>query len=219
MTPQEQNIVANLAIQSMTDMTLRANLLSNTEQALTNAGVNLGSPAPNIIAVADTNALFNVIVPITPLAPSQQLLTLPTPNPTPFCIMVWIITNVQQNTALAPSLLASPVPVLRSMGVTYLPADVEIKVWQETQTTRYLGLPYYGSTAMLPPKLAVHRVAAKKGHHSDPPVNVNVNVNVNANVEVNAVAVVNAAAVANVEAALQVSSALVAAEVIAVLVV
>jgi nitrile hydratase alpha subunit len=218
MTPQEQNIVANLVVQSMTDEAVRNNLLSNPTGTLTAAGVNLGPQPPTIVTVADTSTLFNVIVPLTPLGPAQQLLTLPLPSPTPFCIMVWIITNIQQNTPLAASLIADPLSVLRGMGVKYLPAGTQIKVWQETQTTRYLGLPYYGATSAVPPQLHIQSITGKK-HHTPPPVNVNVNVNVNANVEVNAVAVVNAAAVANVEAALQVSSALVAAEVIAVLVI
>jgi hypothetical protein len=215
MTPQEQNIVANLIIQSMSDQNVRNSLLSNPAGTLTSAGVNLGAQPPTIVAVADTETLFNVIVPLAPLAPAQQLLTLPLPNPTPFLIMVWIMTNIQNKTPLTSSLLNDPVSVLKQMKVD-LPKDVQIKVWQETPTTRYLGIPYFGSTSVVPPHF---QSAAAKSKHPSSPVNTNINVNVNANVEVNAVAIVNAAAVANVEAALQVSSALVAAEVIAVLVI
>ena len=119
MTPQEQNIVANLVVQSMTDEAVRNGLLSNPTGTLTAAGVNLGPQPPTIVTVADTGTLFNVIVPLTPLGPAQQLLTLPLPSPTPFCIMVWIITNIQQNTPLAASLIADPLSVLRGMGVKY----------------------------------------------------------------------------------------------------
>lgn len=215
MTPQEQNVVASLVLQSMTNQTVRQSLLANPAGVLTQNGVNLGPQPPTITAVADTETLFNVIVPITPLPPAQQLLNLPLPNPTPFTIMVWIITNIQQNTPLAASLKTDAMSVLRGMGVKYLPAATEVKVWVETPTQRYIGLPYFGSTSAVPQAVRLHSLAGKK----HPAANVNVNVNVNANVEVNAVAIVNAAAVANVEAALQVSSALVAAEVIAVLVI
>jgi hypothetical protein len=215
MTPQEQNIVANLVVQSMNDQNLRNQLLANPAAVLTASGVNLGTQPPTIIAVADTETLFNVIVPIAPLAPSQQLFNLPLPYPTPFLIMVWIMTNVQSNTPLAPSLIADPVSVLRQMGVQ-LPADIQIKVWQETPTTRYIGLPYYGSSSTVPSHF---QSAAAKHKHPTPPVNTAINVNVNANANVNAVAMVNAAAITNVEAAINVSSAVVAAEVIAVLVI
>ncbi len=214
MNPQEQNILANLAVKSMTDQQLRHNLINDTHNTLLNAGIELGADPPNIIAIADTELLFNVIVPLTPLPASQQLLTLPLPHPTPFLIMVWIMTNVQNNTELAPKLLTDPVAVLKDMGVSG-PENVVIKVWRETESTRYLGLPYAGSTTSVPQ--FAQSAAAKSKSPSHP--NVNINVNVNANVEVNAVTLVNAAAVANVEAALQVSSALVAAEVIVVLVI
>jgi hypothetical protein len=131
--------------------------------------------------------------------------------------MVWIMTTVQAGGQLAAQLLQNPVGVLAGMGVN-LPQGTQIKVWQETQSQRYLGIPYYGSTSAVPVQIV--GIVAKGGKTpTPPPVNTNINVNVNANVEVNAVAVVNAAAIANVEAALQASSALVAAEVIAVLVI
>jgi hypothetical protein len=216
MTSQEQNIVSNLVIQSMTNATVRNELVSNTAQYLQQNGVNLGNNPPALTAIADTETLFNVIVPVAPLGPTQTLTQLPLPNPTPFCIMVWIMTTVQAGGSLAAQLLQNPVGVLTGMGVR-LPQGLQIKVWQETQSQRYLGLPYYGSGSAVPVQFV--SVAAKGKHPTPPPVNNNINVNVNANVQVNAVAVVNAAAVANVEAALQVSSALVAAEVIAVLVI
>ncbi|MBV8834371.1 MAG: nitrile hydratase subunit alpha [Acidobacteriaceae bacterium] len=216
MTPQEQNIVSNLVVQSMTNAMVRNELIANPTQYLEQNGVNLGQSPPALTAVADTETLFNVIVPVTPLGPTQTLPQLPLPNPTPFCIMVWIMTNVQAGGSLANQLLQNPVGVLTSMGV-HLPQGIQIKVWQETQNQRYIGLPYYGSGSAIPVQFV--SVAAKGKHPTPPPVNNNINVNVNANVDINAVAVVNAAAVTNVEAAINASSAVVAAEVIAVLVI
>jgi hypothetical protein len=216
-TSQDQNIIATLVVQSMTNPTVRNNLLANPVQYLTEQGVNLGPPpVPTITAVADTETLFNVIVPLAPLGPTQTLSTLPLPNPTPFCIVVWIMTTVQANGSLAQPLLQDPVGVLKGMGVN-LPAGTQIKVWQETQNQRYLGIPYFGSGSAVPVQFV--SVAAKGKHPTPPPVNQNINVNVNANANINAVAIVNAAALTSVEAAINVSSAVVAAEVIAVLVI
>jgi hypothetical protein len=217
MTSQDQNTIAQLVIQSMSNPTVRNELIANPAGYLTQHGVNLGpAPVPTITAVADTETLFNVIVPLAPLGPTQTLLGLPVPNPTPFCLMVWIMTTVQINDPLAPSLLQDPVSVIRQLGVN-LPAGIQIKVWQETQNQRYIGIPYFGSGSSVP--LNFVSVAAKSKNPTPPPVNQNINVNMNANANINAVALVNAAALDNVEAAINVSSALVAAEVIAVLVI
>jgi hypothetical protein len=215
-TPQEQNIVSNLVIASMTNAQVRNELQNDTMPYLQQNGVNLGPNPPKITAVADTETLFNVIVPFAKLGPTQTLPQLPLPNPTPFCIMVWIMTTVQAGGPVAAQLLQNPVGVLEGMGVK-LPKGIQIKVYQETATQRYIGLPYYGSGAAVPVQFL--SVAAKSKHPTPPPVNNNINVNVNANLNINAVAMVNAAAVTNVEAAINVSSAVVAAEVIAVLVI
>lgn len=216
MSPQDQNTVASLVIQSMSNPSIRNNLIANPVEFLQSQGVNLGpAPIPTITVVADTETLFNVIVPIAPLGPTQTLTQLPLPNPTPFCIMVWIMTTVQANGPLAQPLLQNPVAVLQQQGLT-LPAGTQIKVWQETQTQRYLGIPYFGSGSSVPVSVLM---AVGKKHPTPPPVNNNINVNVNANANINAVAMVNAAAITNVEAAINVSSAVVAAEVIAVLVI
>jgi hypothetical protein len=217
MTSQDQNIISTLVVQSMTNPMVRNNLLADPAQCLSEQGVNLGPPpVPTITAVADTESLFNVIVPFAPLAPNQTLSTLPLPNPTPFCIMVWIMTTVQAKGPLAQPLLQDPVSVLTGMGV-HLPAGTQIKVWQETQSQRYLGIPYFGSGSAVPVQFV--SVAAKGKNPTPPPVNQNINININANSNVNAVAIVNAAALTSVEAAINVSSAVVAAEVIAVLVI
>jgi hypothetical protein len=217
MTSQDQNIISTLVVQSMTNPSVRNNLIADPAQFLQQQGVNLGPPpVPAIQAVADTETLFNVIVPFAPLAPNQTLSTLPLPNPTPFCIMVWIMTTIQAKGPLAPALLQDPVKVLTGLGV-HLPAGTQIKVWQETQNQRYIGIPYFGSSSAVPVQFV--SVAAKGKHPTPPPVNQNINVNVNANANINAVAIVNAAALTNVEAAINVSSAVVAAEVIAVLVI
>jgi len=216
MTPQQQNIVSNLVVQSMTNPQVRNDLIANPIGYLQQNGVSFPPNPPALTAVADTATLFNVVVPLAPLGPTQTLPQLPLPNPTPFCIFVWIMTNVQAGGALAAQLLQNPVGVLTNMGV-HLPQGIQIKVWQETPTQRYIGLPYYGSGAAIPVQFV--SVAAKNKNPTPPPVNNNINVNVNANANVNAVALVNAAAVTNVEAAINVSSAVVAAEVIAVLVI
>jgi hypothetical protein len=207
MAADASNTIAELVVQSMTDATLRANLLQNPAQVLQEHGIQVPD-TPRIVTVADTDTLFNIVVPQTPLTPTQQLVTLP-PNPTPFQIGAWIVTHVQLGGTLAAELQANPVSVLTGMGVN-LPSRMQIQVLVDTPLIRHMALPYFGSPAHVPN--TVMSGALGKGS----PVNVNVNVNVNANVQVNAVAVVNVAAVGNVEAALQVSSALVAAEVIAV---
>src|SRR3974390_1180632 len=104
MTPQEQNTVSSLVIQSMTNATVRNELVSNPAQYLQQNGVNLGPNPPAITAVVDTETLYNVVVPVAPLGPTQTLPKLPLPNPTPFCIMVWIMTNVQAGGTLASQL-------------------------------------------------------------------------------------------------------------------
>ena len=215
MTPQEQNIVANLALQSMQDANIRNALLSDPIGTLRQHGLNIPPTATafKVVAVEDTATLFNLVVPTVPLQSNLQVTQLPT-NPTPFAIATWIITNVQQKTPLASSLASDPVPVLQQMGVN-IPSGVQIKVWQETSNTRYMVLPYFGSPASIPAQLQ-GKVALDKDT-----VNVNTAVNVNAEVTVNAVAIVNAAVLAAVavESAVGASSAVVATEVVVVLII
>jgi len=150
MTSEDQNTIASLVIQSMTNPLIRNELIANPAQTLANNGVDLGpQPIPTITPVADTETLFNVIVPLAPLGPTQTLSQLPLPNPTPFCIMVWIMTTVQAGGPLASMLVQDPVQVLRQQGVN-LPSGIQIKVWQETQDQRYLGLPFFGSGSVVP---------------------------------------------------------------------
>ena len=203
------NKIADLVMQTMTDANLRTQMLQNPAQVLQQNGIQVPD-TPRLVTVADTDTLFNIVVPITPLTPQQQLTSLP-PNPTPFQIAAWIVTHVQLGGTLAANLVANPVAVLTGMGVN-MPNRMAIQVLVDSASIRHMALPYFGSTSHVPNTVTSGALGKGGGGNT----NVNVNVNVNANVQVNAVAVVNAAAVANVEAALQVSSALVAAEVIAV---
>jgi len=151
LSSQDQNTVAQLVIESMSNPTIRAELIADPAEFLSEQGVNLGPPpVPNIQAVVNSDTLFNVVVPFAPLRQALQLPNLPLPTPTLFQIHLWIITTIQNNGPLAGSLLANPTSVLTGMGV-HVPPNVQFKVWQETQSQRYIVVPRVGPSSAIPP--------------------------------------------------------------------
>ncbi len=204
----EMNIFGEVAVYASVYEPFKQQVLKNPADVLRERGVDVPKDV-TITAHADTANDFHVVVQKDPLPPSLRLLNLPA-HPTPFQIAMWIISNVQEKTAIAAKLKQDPVSVLVSMGV-FIPEGIKIYVWEDTDKNRHMVIPFrVGPAGQVDHVHPMVLAAAEKS-------NVNAATTVNAAHAINASEGVNLGAAVNVGAALQVGVVAAAVVVVAVI--